>query len=77
MSPELPGADRWNSVQMHATFWHLMQFVVVALLCVLWPPGGLVPAYPMHSSGHDLLDEEDLYFARPSLKSIGQLVKAL
>jgi hypothetical protein len=28
--------------------------------CILWPPGGLVPAYPMHFSGHDFLSKEFL-----------------
>jgi hypothetical protein len=75
---EWSDADTQSSgVQMHATFWHLMQFIVVALLCVLWPPGGLVPANAMHSLGHDMLVEEDLSFAKPSLQSLGQLVKAL
>ena len=28
-------------MQMHATFWHLVHFAVVALLCLIWAPGEL------------------------------------
>jgi hypothetical protein len=62
---------------MHATFWHLVQFVVVAMLCLLWPPGGLVPAYPMHPLEHGPHDVGEHGLARASFQSVVQFDKAL
>jgi hypothetical protein len=32
-------------VQMHTTFWHLLHFAVIAILCTLWAPGELARAF--------------------------------
>ena len=37
---------------MHATFWHLIHFVMVALLCILWAPGELVSIFQSYQDSH-------------------------
>jgi hypothetical protein len=39
-------------MQMHATFWHLIHFVMVALLCILWAPGELVGIFQSYHDAH-------------------------
>lgn len=45
-------AESSRIVQMHATFWHLIHFVMVALLCILWAPGELVSVFNSYQDLH-------------------------
>lgn len=44
---------------MHATFWHLIHFVAVTMLCLLWAPGELFSMFTTPTELHRELYDED------------------